>query len=339
MEPLRIVQMGIGAIGREVCRLVLDRLPLHLVGAIDTNPDLVGRSLSGILGLKEDCGVVVSNDTEAVLEASEPDVVVHTTSSRLPDVFRQIEQAVMHGANVISSTEELLYPRLNRPGEAAKLELVALDNKVAILGTGVNPGFVLDTLAVMSTAVCREVERIEGRRIVDAATRRQPLQRKIGAGMAVAEFESLAAQGKMGHVGLTESVALIARGMDWRWQKIEQKTEPVIADREIRTDFAHVLPGQVAGIRNTAWAIVEGREKIRLELQMYLGASEPYDEITIHGEPNMVVRIPGGTPGDIATAAILVNAIPAIAEAPPGLLTMLDIPILRCRASDQGLER
>ena len=116
MQPLRVVQLGVGAIGREVCRLVLERLNLHLVGAIDTNPDLVGRALSEVLGLKEDCGVVISNDTEAVLEAHDPEVVIHTTSSRLPEVVHQIELAARHGANVVSSTEELLFPRLNRPG-------------------------------------------------------------------------------------------------------------------------------------------------------------------------------------------------------------------------------
>jgi len=331
--------MGVGAIGREVCRLVLERLSLHFVGAIDTDPDLVGRPLREILGLREDCGVVISNDAEAVLEANDPDVVVHATSSHLPDVVQQIEQAAMHGANVVSSTEELAFPSLNHPGEAANLNLVALDNKVAILGTGVNPGFVLDTLAMVTTAACRRVDRIEGRRVVNASTRRAALQRKIGAGLPVAEFESLAAQGKVGHVGLPESVALIARGLDWQWERIEQKVEPVLADSEIRTEFVHVTPGQVAGIRNTAWAIVEGNEKIRLELQMYLGARNPHDEITIHGEPNMIVRIPGGTPGDLATAAILVNAIPAVTEAPPGLLTMLDIPILRCRSRYRGLAR
>jgi len=330
--PVRVVQMGVGAIGREVCRLVIERLSLHLVGAIDTNPEIVGHPLSEVLGLKEDCGVVVSADVEAVLEATAPEVVVHTTTSRLPDVVQQIELAARSGANVVSSTEELLFPRLNRPVEAAKLELVALDNKVAILGTGVNPGFVLDTLAVAATAVSRRVERIEGWRVVDASTRRQPLQRKVGAGLSVAEFNELLAQGKMGHVGLTESVALIACGMGWRCQSIEQKTEPAVAEREVRSEFFHVMPGQVAGVRNTAWAIVEGRERIRLTLEMYLGAPEPHDEIQIHGEPNLTLQIPGGTPGDLATAAILVNAIPAINDAPPGLLTMLDIPILRCRA-------
>jgi len=321
----------VGAIGREVCRLVLERLNLHLVGAIDTNPDLVGRALSEVLGLKKDCGVVISNDTEAVLEAHDPEVVIHTTSSRLPEVVHQIELAARHGANVVSSTEELLFPRLNRPGEAAKLEVVALDNNVSILGTGVNPGFVMDTLAVAATAVCRKVERIECRRIVDASTRREPLQRKVGAGLSTAEFQSLLAQGKIGHVGLTESVALIATGLGWRWERIEQKTEPVIAEHEIQTEFFHVQAGQVAGVRNSGWAMIEGCERIRLDLQMYVGAPDPFDEIIIRGQPNMTVRIPGGTPGDLATAAILVNAVPIVADAEPGLLTMLDIPIPRCR--------
>ncbi len=330
-QTLRVVQMGVGAIGREVCRLVLDRPHLRLVGAIDTDKDLVGRSLSEVLGLKEDCGVTISNDVEGTLDACEPEVVIHTTTSRLPEVVHEIEHAARHGANVVSSTEELLFPRLNRPGEAARLEVAARDNNVAILGTGVNPGFVMDTLAVLATAVCSEVELIECRRVVDAATRRQPLQLKVGAGLSVAEFNSLLAQGKMGHVGLTESIALIATALGWQWDNIDQRTEPVIARRDIRTDYVQVRTGQVAGIHNIGWATVEGRERIRLDLQMYVGAEEPMDEVVIRGKPNMTLCIPGGTPGDLATAAILVNAVPIIANAEPGLLTMLDIPIIRCR--------
>ena len=144
------------------------------------------------------------------------------------------------------------------------------------------------------------------------------------------EFE----QGRLGHVGLPESVALVCRGMGWEGDEIEQKTEPVPAEQEIRTEFFHVKPGEAAGIRNTGWAIVDGEEKVRLELQMYVGAKEPIDEIRIHGDPDMHLQIQGGTPGDLATAAILVNAVPAVAEAPPGLLTMLDIPLLRCRARE-----
>lgn len=334
MEPIRVVQMGVGTIGREVCRLVLERLSLNLVGAVDTSPNLAGRPLEEVLDLEESTRVVISDNAEEVLESTDPDVVVHTTTSRLPDVVRQIEMAAMHGANVVTSTEEMLFPRLKRSGQAGELEVVALDNNVAILGTGVNPGFVLDTLAVASTAVCRRVDRVEARRIVDASTRRQPLQRKIGSGLSVEEFNALVEQGKMGHVGLSESAALVAHGLGLRWENIEEKTEPVVAEREVTTDFFSITPGQVAGIKNTAWATVDGNESVRLELQMYLGALEPVDEVKIEGEPNLIVRIPGGTPGDLATAAILVNAIPSIADAPPGLLTMLDIPVLRCRCRD-----
>ena len=334
MEPIRVVQMGVGAIGREVCRLVLERLSLNLVGAIDTDPDLAGQSLGEILGVEEPHGITISSSAEEVLESTDPDVVVHTTMSRLPDVVRQIELAAMHGANVVTSTEEMVFPRFKHPGEAGELEVLALDNNVAILGTGVNPGFVLDTLAVASTAVCRRVDRVEAQRIVDASTRRQPLQRKIGAGLSVEEFGSLVEQGKIGHVGLSESVGLIAYGLGLRWEAIDEKTEPVVAERALRTDFFDIAPGQVAGVRNTAWATAAGGECVRLELQMYIGAPDPLDEVKIYGEPNLTLQIPGGTPGDLATTAILVNAIPAIADAPPGLLTMLDIPVLRCRCRD-----
>jgi len=334
MERIRVVQVGVGAIGREVCRLVLERLSLKLVGAIDTDPDLVGQPLGEVLGLPGCDEITISGDAEAVLESADPDVVVHTTSSRLPDVLRQIETAAMHGANVVSSTEELVFPRLNRRSEAAELEVVALDNNVSILGTGVNPGFVLDTLAVILTSVCRRVERVEAIRVVDAATRRLSLQRKVGSGLSPREFEALVERGKLGHVGLAESAALIVHGLGCRWDRVEEKTEPVIAEREVKSEFFAVAPGQVAGIRNTAWAIVDGREMVRLTLEMYLGAPEPRDEIRIFGQPDIVMSIPGGTPGDQATGAILVNAIPAVSESPPGLLTMLDVPILRCRCRD-----
>jgi 4-hydroxy-tetrahydrodipicolinate reductase len=331
MEPLRVVQIGVGPIGQEVCRLVLERMQLRLVGAVDIAHGLVGHPLSEVLGVSEDCGITVAEDAEAVLRETDPDVVVHTTTSRLPDVVRQIEVAAMHGANVVSSTEELLFPRLTRPGEAAELEVVALDNNVAILGTGVNPGFVLDTLALISTSVCRRIDRIEGRRVVDAATRRQPLQRKVGAGMPVDEFGKLAAEEKIGHSGLRESAGLICQGLGWRWDEIDQKTEPVIAECAMKTDFFQIEAGQVAGIRNTAWAVVDGAKKIQLELIMAVGAADPIDQIKVFGEPDLTLQIPGGTPGDLATAAILVNAVPSIADAPPGLLTMLDMPILHCQ--------
>lgn len=334
MQPIRVVQMGVGAIGREVCRFILERASLRLVGAVDTDPELVGRPLGEVLAVRGECGLKISDDAEAVLRATDPDVVVHTTTSRLPDVVREIEQVVMNGANVVSSSEELVFPRLKRSDEASRLQVIAIDNNVAILGTGVNPGFVLDTLAVVTTAVCRRVDRVEGRRVVDAATRRFPLQRKVGAGLAVDEFHEQLSRGNLGHVGLAESAALIAYGLGWRCETVEEKTEPVVADRPLRTEHFQIERGRVAGIRNTAWAIVEGSEKVRLELEMYVGAHDTRDEITIRGEPDLTVRIPGGTPGDLATAAILVNAIPAIADAPPGLLTMLDMPILRCRCRD-----
>jgi 4-hydroxy-tetrahydrodipicolinate reductase len=331
MEPVRVVQMGIGEIGRRVTPILLERPGLRLVGAIDSNPELRGRSLGEVIGAEGARDILISDDVERVMAQGDPDVVVHTTLSRLPDVVEQIEQIAMLGANVVSSTEELLYSRLNRPDEAERLEAVAIDQNVAILGTGVNPGFVMDTLAIAASAVCRRVDRVECRRIVDAATRRRPLQAKVGAGMTREQFQALVDRGKMGHVGLVESVALIAVAFGWAWEGIEQTTEPVIAEVGIQTEFFEVMPGQVAGIKNTGFALIDGERRIQLELQMYLGARDPMDEIVIHGEPDLTVRIPGGTPGDIATAAILVNAIPAIVDGPPGLLTMLDVPILRCR--------
>jgi hypothetical protein len=197
---------------------------------------------------------------------------------------------------------------------------------VALLGTGVNPGFVMDTLPSVLTAVAERVERLEVWRTVDASKRRLPLQQKIGAGLDLVEFEQRAAQGTLRHVGLEESVRLVAVALGWRVEAIDFMIEPIIAERERRSAelVAHV--GQAAGVHQRAIGRVGGQERLVFDLKMLLEADEPGDEVRILGNPPLHLRLLGGIHGDVATAAIVVNAIPRILTAPPGLRTMLDIP-------------
>jgi 4-hydroxy-tetrahydrodipicolinate reductase len=173
------------------------------------------------------------------------------------------------------------------------------------------------------------VERVHGIRVVDAGRRRLPLQKKVGAGMTPAEFEAKAAAGQLGHIGLRESVALVGRALDLQLDDVTQTVEPVIASEERRTPHLVIPAGSVAGIRNRGFGRRAGNVLVELDLQMYVGAVDPRDEIFLAGDPPLHLLFEGGIFGDSATAAILVNSVRQVAEASPGLKTILDVPPAR----------
>ena len=243
----------------------------------------------------------------------------------MPAVHGDLLRCCRAGVDVVSSCEELLFPELQHPQLARELDAAALEGGATILGTGVNPGFVLDFVPVIASAVAYDVERVRGLRVVDAGRRRLPLQRKVGAGMAREEFVALAAAGKLGHIGLRESVALIGRALDLTLDEVTQTVEPVIATEQRRTPFLTVDSGRVAGLRNRGFGTSGGTAVIELDLQMYVGAPDPRDEIFLDGDPPVHLRFEGGIMGDSATAAILVNSTRQVVDAPPGLKTILDV--------------
>jgi hypothetical protein len=331
MQKLRIVSYGLGPIGIRAARLVLDRESLELVGAIDIDASKVGLDIAELLGLAAPTGILVESDARAALERLRPDAVLHCTSSFLPAVKAQLLEAARLGIDVVSSTEEMLVPDLQHPALARELDDAARAGGATLVGTGVNPGFAMDFIAVVASAVCQQVERVRCVRVVDAGTRRLPLQRKVGAGLSIDEFTARAERGGFGHIGMRESVALVARGLDLHIDTIEQTLVPVVAERAHVTPFLGVDPGQVAGIRNIGAGKRGSETVVELDLSMYVGAPDPRDEMYLHGEPNLHLRFEGGIPGDQATAAILVNTVPSVVAASPGLKTVLDLPPPRFR--------
>ncbi len=324
-EEIRVVQYGLGPIGAAIARLAHERR-LRLVGAIDIDPAKVGRDTGDVIGLAEPTGVTVSADAAAVLAQTKPDVVLHTTSSSLEAVSSQLLECLRAGANVISTCEELSFPFGAATALARQLDQTAREHHARVLGTGVNPGFVMDSLPIMLTTACRAVRGIEITRVVDASARRLPLQRKIGAGLTVAEFRQLAAEKKIRHVGLAESLHMVAAAMGWQLDDYEETIEPVVAETDQRTEFLTVPAGHAAGVHQRAVGRVGGRQVLTLELKMYVGAKEPRDAVRIDGEPPLELVLPGGVHGDVATAAIVVNCVPRVLQAAPGLLTMKDLP-------------
>jgi len=329
-RTFNVVQFGIGPIGQSCLRTILSKSDhINLVGVIDIDPDKVGKDVSAILGLDKPTGVVVSSDAEQALSSTKPDVVVHTTSSFLARMYDQLILCARHGASVVSSTEELSWPYDRHPEIAEELDRVAKENGVTILGTGVNPGYAMDALALMATGVCNEVRSITINREVDAGLRRLPLQQKVGAGISEQEFAEKKATGMFGHIGLVESVRMVASGLGWNIDRIEEHLDPVISDKEVVTPFLTVHEGDVAGIHHHAYGYDGDELLLTLDLKMFVGAEDPRDAVKVDGDPPMDLVVRGGIFGDTATVATLINGIPQVFDAAPGLKTVKDVPLVR----------
>jgi len=327
LDKIKVVQYGLGPIGLGIVETLLSRPWVELVGAIDMDKTKVGRDVSELLGRAEITGVKVNANADEVMRAECPEIVTHATSSRLATVHGQLSRILEHGSSVVSTAEELTYPFAKYPELAKQIDELARVKQKVILGTGVNPGFLLDFLPIVLSGACRKITSIRAERVVDAARRRVPLQRKIGTGLSPEEFEQkIALDEGIKHVGLPESVGLISLAMGWKLGEIQERLSPVIAEKETRSDYVTVPKGYVAGIRQVAKGILAGQELVVLDLRMYLGAQNPHDSILIDGDPPLDMTVRGGLQGDSATAAIVVNSIPRILQLNPGLRTVIDLP-------------
>jgi hypothetical protein len=327
-DTYRIIHYGIGAIGSEIVRLVAGESSLQVVGAIDVAPGLAGSDVARAVGLDRPLGVTISPDAEALLDSTTAEVVLHCTCSYLEEVQPQLLAAVRAGKNVLSTCEEMAYPWDRHPALSAELDREAKAHGVTVIGTGVNPGFVMDTLVLALTAACQRVSNIQVRRIVDVATRRPQLQAKVGIDLSPKEFRRRAEDGRLGHVGLQESARLIAHGLGWQLDRVEETLEPVVPVETRRSIQEPDEEGPAAGVHHVVRGWMAGQEVLHLDLQMYKDAPEPRDEIIIEGRPPLHLIIGGGIQGDQASPAVVINAIPAVVDAAPGLLTMADLPLV-----------
>lgn len=328
-KKIRVILFGLGPIGAACARVLAARPGYEFVGAVDLDPTKVGRDIAEVIGTSEKTGVRISDKTARVL-AKEAELVVHATGSYLLKVRPQLEQIINAGKNIVSTCEELANPWAQHPKEADELNRLAKKNGVTVVGTGINPGYAMDTLPVALTAVCQNVTHVRVKRVVDASKRRKQLQQKIGAGMSQEAFRQAAARQEIRHVGLSESVSLVARGLGWQLDEIKEEIEPVVATQRVMTDFLTVDPTFVAGVRQFGRGIVKAQEKVTLELVMTVDAGETYDEAWIDGTPSLHSLVKG-IHGDLSTAAVVANTARRVVEAKPGLLTMVDLAVVSAR--------
>ncbi|HEX9203082.1 MAG TPA: dihydrodipicolinate reductase [Vicinamibacteria bacterium] len=327
-RSLRVVVSGLGPIGQGVARLLVATEGLQVVGATDVSPSLAGQDLGVILGLPKKLRIKVERDPARLLRKTKADVAVLCTASSIRDIKPQVAAFLKRGLNVVSTCEELAFPVPRNASAFRELDKLARRRKVRVLGTGVNPGYAMDALALMLTAPCARVNRVSVTRVVDAGARRLPLQRKIGAGLNLNQFRRALTEGTVRHVGLLESVHMIAAGLGWKLQRVDENVEPAIAPRDLDTEYLRVPAGAAAGIHQSARGYRDGELAISLDLQMYVGAESPRDHVLVDGDPPIDATIAGGVAGDVATAAMVVNVIPKVLASPPGVLTMKDLPLV-----------
>ena len=326
---IRVIMFGVGSIGSGIARVLASRSDFQLVGALEQDPAKIGADLGQAIGLRQDIGILVSDQAKKTL-ARRAEAVVHSTKSYLDQVMPELEAIITTGHNVVSTCEELADPWSQHPDAAEHLDRLAKKNGVSVLGTGINPGYIMDWLPLALTAACQRVNRVRVRRVVDASKRRMQLQKKIGTGLSPATFAEMAARREIRHVGLQESASLIARGLGWKLDSIVEGIEPVVAKRMTVTDYFTVQPGFVTGVNQVACGLMDKVERIRLELLMSVDMGEDSDEVWIEGDPSLHSSVKG-IHGDISTAAVAANSVRRVVEAPPGLLTMLDLPVISAR--------
>jgi 4-hydroxy-tetrahydrodipicolinate reductase len=319
--------VGLGPIGAAVAKQLLVRRGYRIVGAVDIDPSMVGRDAGDAMELGQKLRVKVSDWIGRTVKTAKPDVAVVCTHSSLKRALPQFEEVLRHRVPIVTTTEEAAFPSARNRSLARKLDAAARRGRVAVLATGVNPGFLMDALPIALTAVCERVDAVEVHRVQDARIRRLPFQQKIGAGLTPGQFERGVREGRLKHVGFTESIGMIAAALGWKLERVTDEVRPQICEETVESELLAVDPGYVCGIVQDGVGYVDGEPKIKLHLEAYLGAPESYDSVLIEGSPRISSKIAGGVHGDIATASMVVNSIPAVLDARPGLRTMRDMPL------------
>ncbi len=325
---LRVVLVGMGPLGCAMVRYFSGKKSLVLAGAVDADPEKKGKNVGDFTGRDDFKHLFVESDTPSALERARPDAVILATVSSLEKLIPQVEAIAPYKADIVSTCEELSYPWITQPENAGKIDSIAKQNGITVLGTGVNPGFLMDYLPSVMTGICRDITSVRVSRAQDASLRRVSFRKKIGAGLNLDEFSALKDKGVLRHVGLAESVYMLAAAAGWALDGVDETIEPVIADSDFKTEEGVINSGMALGVEQRASGFFGGRAVIDLLFRAALKEKEPHDSIEIEGAPSFISTVKGGINGDIATCAVTTNAVKSAKAAPAGLRTMIDVPVV-----------
>jgi len=341
-EKVKVIIWGLGSMGKGMAQMLIKKKGVEIVGACDVNPNLVNKSLYEILGVDKKDGkdVVIKDKVEEVITEKAADIVLIATDSFVKGVYDKIVFCLRKGLNVITTAEEMAYPQAQEPELAKELDRIAKENGVTVLGTGINPGLMMDLLVIILTGACIDVDHIKAERVNNLSPFGPVVMNEQGVGISVEEFNRRAQEGTLaGHVGFVESINMIADALGWKLSKeVEQTKEPIVSSVYRKAPHAEVQPGDVAGCKMLGYGYIDGELKIEMvhpqQVEPQLEGVETGDYITIKGTPNINMQIKPEVPGGIGTIAMCVNMIPHVINAKPGLKTMIDLPVPRAIMGD-----
>lgn len=337
---VKVIIWGLGAMGKGMAEMLLKKKGVDIVGVAGRG-EKVGKSMYEFLDVERgNRPDVLIGTAETVITEKAADVVLLCTDSFTKKAFEKIKFIVEKKINVISSAEEMAYPKAKEPELAEEINKIAKANGVTVLGTGINPGLMMDLLVVIFTGACEEVEHITARRVNSLSPFGPAVMEEQGIGITVEEFKKGVETGKLaGHVGFHESIGMISDAIGWKLsEKVSQSMEPIVTAVDRKSPYGFAKAGDVAGCAMKGYGYVDGELKIEMDhpqqIEPHLGGTDTGDYIIIKGTPNVNMANKPEIPGGIGTIAMCVNMIPHVINARPGLKTMLDLPVPRAIMGD-----
>jgi 2,4-diaminopentanoate dehydrogenase len=334
VRNIRITIWGFGAMGSGMARMLMKKKGVEIVGVCDNHPDRVGKEIHDELGVEKGTHkpVLIEANIENVLTEKSCDIALCATDSFTKDAFPRLKFCLERKVNIISTAEEMAFPQANNPDLADKLNQIAKKNGVSILGTGINPGLILDLLVIVMTGCMMDVEHIEAKRVNSLSPFGPTVMHEQGVGFSREEFDQAVSEGTMaGHVGFNESVSMIASALGWKVEKFKQAMKPIITKVDRKSPYGYVKAGDVAGINMTGQGWIDGVVKIDMvhpqQIEPEMEGTNTGDYVTIQGTPPVNLANTPEVEGGIGTIAMCVNMIPQVINADPGLRTMIDLPV------------
>ncbi len=360
MKTVKVLLWGFGAMGSTMGRMCAGISGLQISGVCDMAPERVGKSVAEALRQRDAAeaegdktgvtgssaypayleDVLIGDDINRVIQQSGADIALLATDSFVEKALPKIEKLVKKGINVVSTAEEMAYPWISHPEGSAKMDRLARKHGVSILGSGINPGFVMDLLVVMLSGVCRSVTGVRAERVNSLSPYGPAVMEEQGVGLAPEEFAEKVRSGELaGHVGFIQSIGMVCDALGWKLDKpVEQSMKAIVSSVERKTPYIKIGPGSVAGCDMRAFGYVGGRRALEYihpqQIEPELEGTHTGDYITLEGDPEIKLEVKPEMPGGIGTAALCVNMMPLVIKADSGLKTMLDLPVPRAIGSD-----
>lgn len=341
-DNVKIAIWGFGAMGGGMAEVLLRKKGVEIVGVCDIHPQRAGKSMFEVLGIPrgDRKDVIIQSDILKVISKKSADLVLLATDSFTAKSFDKMKLIAEMGINIITTAEEMAYPKAKEPKLAAELDRIAKANGVSILGTGINPGLMMDLLVVLMTGACTDVEFVRAERVNSLSPFGPAVMEEQGVGITPEQFRKQAAEGHLaGHVGFNESVNMICDAIGWKLDKpVEQTMEPIVSKVQRKTKYAEVKPGNVAGCTMKGFGYVNNKLAVEMihpqQIEPELEGTNTGDYVIIKGTPNVNLSNKPEVPGGIGTIAMCINMIPQVINAKPGLHTMLDLPVPRAIMGD-----